>query len=625
MFPGAFPKVQKPGCLFYRCFQGRKDLFLHFFSVTLKQLQILNTGKFLGIFRDLHGIPVTFLQDDFSQIFSQDFGQKRQYILRFLIQRLRPVSKNGHAAGKQGLQDFILKIRIILHLVDDQMFDVLMVCFSEKPVLQIQHRKDIFISQHTLFQRNRRQLRISAFLHHPLIDFVNIPGHVHFLKLCLYCLPILVRQIPVMERFPRVNKILHDHLHTRQKRRFLKLEVEHLDQLLLRQFHSAEFYRSEIHQPVFQLRQEAFGLTDETGGLFPLISFSCLWIPRCHLLLQPVTAVFTIRHNSPQFPVRKQVETHLLDIFLSQFRKDMGDIIGKHTIGRQDQYIGRFQMFPVMIEQIGNPVQGDGSLSASRRSLDHQDPVPGIPDDRVLFLLYRADNVFQPHISIASQLPFQDLIINFYIALKTIDHLSAADLILPLGQNLPVHLPCRRLIRSRSFVIIVKQSADRRAPVIDHRNHTRFFRKIPDADIKSLRVLLSVIEEIHPAEKRRIQHSLQTVFHTEILLIGIDLMEQCLLIVEIFIAVLVHFRVVFPVILMHALDVFLPLGNLPVQFVHTVFQFFFHLFQVFCSIYLCCHFTPTIYSYEHFFSLPAINAQNFRSCSPLPGYAFPVR
>ena len=43
--------------------------------------------------------------------------------------------------------------------------------------------------------------------------------------------------------------------------------------------------------------------------------------------------------------------------------------------------------------------------------------------------------------------------------------------------------------------------------------------------------------------------------------IGIDLIQQCLLIIKIFITVFIHFCIIFPVILMHGLDLFFALGD----------------------------------------------------------------
>ena len=292
--------------------------------------------------------------------------------------------------------------------------------------------------------------------------------------------------------------------------------------------------------------------------------------------------VLTVCRHILKFPVGEQIKAHLLNILLPQFRKNMGDIGGKHTVGGKHKHIGGFQVLPVVIQQVGNPVQGHGSLSGARRPLDHQNPVPGIADDGVLLPLNGPDNIFQFHISARAQLLAQNLIIDFQIALKGIDQFAVSDLILPLGSHLPVHLSGRGLIGGRSPVIVIKQAADRRPPVIDQRSGSCPQGEIADADVEGFRFLIPFIEKIHPSEIRRVQHPLKLPSPLLILLVGIDLPQQCLLIVIIFVAVLVHLRIVVPVIFMHAGDILLSFADGIVQhadsfpdFIQDVLQKFF--------------------------------------------------
>ena len=69
-----------------------------------------------------------------------------------------------------------------------------------------------------------------------------------------------------------------------------------------------------------------------------------------------------------------------------------------------------------MIKKIGNPVEGDGRLAAPGPTLDHQDPVLCVSDDRILFFLDRPDDVFQPGIPVLSQFLLQDLIIDLALS-----------------------------------------------------------------------------------------------------------------------------------------------------------------------------------------------------------------
>ena len=239
-----------------------------------------------------------------------------------------------------------------------------------------------------------------------------------------------------------------------------------------------------------------------------------------------------------------------------------------------------------MVQQIGNPVQGHRGFSASRRPLDHQDLILCIPDNGVLLLLDRAHNIFQLGITVGSQLLFQDVVIDLHITLKFIDHPAAPDLVLPFGADLPMQPPARRLIGRRPPVIIVKQSADRSAPVIDQRDPAPFFRKIPNPDMEGFRLIIAVIDKIYPSEKRRIQHPFQPPSHIQILLICIDLCQKGLAVIKILIAVLVHLRIIFPIIFVHPLDILLHKFYRFVQLPDPPPEFFHHNCQKFCS---CAH------------------------------------
>ena len=147
-------------------------------------------------------------------------------------------------------------------------------------------------------------------------------------------------------------------------------------------------------------------------------------------------------------------------------------------------------------------MQGNGSLSASCCSLDHHDTIRSVSDDRILLLLDRADNILQLYITVASKLCLQDLIVDLHITLKLIDHFSTADLVLPLGSNIPVDLAKRSLVGSRSLVKIIEQSGHRRSPVIDQRKSAVLLSQVRNSDIKYIRLIFSFIAEIHPSEKR---------------------------------------------------------------------------------------------------------------------------
>ena len=231
-----------------------------------------------------------------------------------------------------------------------------------------------------------------------------------------------------------------------------------------------------------------------------------------------------------------------------------------------------------MIKKIGNPVEGDGRLAAPGPTLDHQDPVLCVSDDRILFFLDRPDDIFQPGISVLAQFLLQDLIVDLRIALKGIDHLSATDLILPLGRDLTPDHSCRGFIGRRSLVIIIEKTADRSSPVVNKRRHPCFLCKIPDPDIERLRRILSVKDKIHPAEERRIHHALVPVLHLQFLCICIRLLQKRLLIIVILVSILVHFRIIVPVVLVHIFNFFLPFMEIPADLIKSFLYLKSHIF-----------------------------------------------
>ena len=155
-----------------------------------------------------------------------------------------------------------------------------------------------------------------------------------------------------------------------------------------------------------------------------------------------------------------------------------------------------------MIEKICNSVKCYGSLTTSGSSLDHHDPILGITDDRILLLLNRAYNIFQLDFSLTSKLRAKNLIIDLYITLELVDHLTASDLVLPLGDHFPGKGSGRCLISRRSFIIIIKQTTDRSSPVIYQRTMSGCLGQVSNSYIKDFRLIISIIHKIYPPKER---------------------------------------------------------------------------------------------------------------------------
>mgnify|MGYP006869310877 CR=1 FL=1 len=75
----------------------------------------------------------------------------------------------------------------------------------------------------------------------------------------------------------------------------------------------------------------------------------------------------------------------------------------------------------------------------------------------------------------------------------------------------------------------------------------------------------------------------------ELLLIGTDLMKQRLLIVKIFISILVHFCVIFPVIFMHPVYFFLAFCNALGYLCNPLTQLIQYIGQILDPIFIVCH------------------------------------
>ena len=242
-----------------------------------------------------------------------------------------------------------------------------------------------------------------------------------------------------------------------------------------------------------------------------------------------------------------------------------------------------------MVKKISDSVKSHRGFSASCCSLDHHDPVLCIADNGILLFLNSTDNVFKLNLSASSKLCFQNIIINFNVAFKFINKLSPADLILPFRAYLPFKNSLRSFVGSRPFVIIIKKAADRSTPVIYKRTASCSFRQISDSNVKLLRLLISLINKIHPAKKRGILHIAESFPQKKLLLIGIYLGQKSLSVIKFLISVLVHFCIIFPVVFMHVLD-FSDAGlNGSIYFFQPFFKTCKHLFQIFLSGFFCLH------------------------------------
>ncbi len=70
----------------------------------------------------------------------------------------------------------------------------------------------------------------------------------------------------------------------------------------------------------------------------------------------------------------------------------------------------------------------------------NHDLIPGVSDDGILLLLYRADNIFQRSAASFRPAPaLRIIVINLHITFKLVNHPAIANLVLPLGRNFSVY------------------------------------------------------------------------------------------------------------------------------------------------------------------------------------------
>ena len=151
--------------------------------MTLQVFDSFDVRDLSGVICDLHRITVALFDLNLFHIAPENLRQKLQHILLLLIHSLCPVSHNRHIAGEHLLQDHILHIGIILHLINNQMTDVPVGIGSFQTIFQIQKRIYILIVQTALLPWKFRQSLHTVILQKPVVDLIEIGGYIHFLEL----------------------------------------------------------------------------------------------------------------------------------------------------------------------------------------------------------------------------------------------------------------------------------------------------------------------------------------------------------------------------------------------------------------------------------------------------------
>ena len=114
--------------------------------MAFEQFHILNPGKFIGILRDLHRVSIASVHNDLADIPAKDLRQKFQYILLLFFHRLCFISEDCHPAREKFPKEHILDPGIILHLIDHDMLDSMMIFAAEKRIFQVKDRINVLIT-----------------------------------------------------------------------------------------------------------------------------------------------------------------------------------------------------------------------------------------------------------------------------------------------------------------------------------------------------------------------------------------------------------------------------------------------------------------------------------------------
>ena len=150
-----------------------------------------------------------------------------------------------------------------------------------------------------------------------------------------------------------------------------------------------------------------------------------------------------------------------------QVRKHLGYVGEEQGVRRQNHHVLRLQALLERVQEIGDPVQGNGGLSASRRPLHQQIPVQPVADHDVLLRLNRGDDILQPVRGDAAQHLLQVGLLGNDSRVKNAQQLPAPDVHHPFQRQLAPDLPVRGgVVHGADLAGVVK--VRRRGPPVHH-------------------------------------------------------------------------------------------------------------------------------------------------------------
>ena len=127
----------------------------------------------------------------------------------------------------------------------------------------------------------------------------------------------------------------------------------------------------------------------------------------------------------------------------------MGNIIRKMLLGDRIRILEGFQILAVVIQKIGNPVQGNGGLTASSCAWITMILSLVFPDDGILPFWMVRTIFFSAVLPSAAKLCHKNLVINLHITFKLVNHTAISNLVPPLRNNFTADGSQRCLVRRR--------------------------------------------------------------------------------------------------------------------------------------------------------------------------------
>ena len=139
-------------------------------------------------------------------------------------------------------------------------------------------------------------------------------------------------------------------------------------------------------------------------------------------------------------------------------------------------------MPPVAVEQPGNPLQNCRRLSRTRRALDKEEVVLGIPDNFILRPLDGRDDALHLGTGVVAEGFQQHLVTNLFVGVKDGDDRAVLDLELPFKGQVDLLGTHRRFVADLAELALVVNGRNRGPPVINQ-EVVRLVAKRGQADV----------------------------------------------------------------------------------------------------------------------------------------------